>query len=230
MLLGRHRSWPDKEEKRRQKGAIRPKKVVDAFWMGNAMPNATIPSRPKYVPFELVSTARAHLIVAESPEVLSDHSIFTTEEAPLEFWAVVRDCRASVEETIINGIDTSHFRSTSHLMDRLSYRLASETIGLHLYVIGTEPFMWDVIKLAKQLGMNSDEYHLTHHGSQKRRVYCVHCKALTEGITTNIAVCSGCGARLFVRDHFSKRLAAFMGVQVDAEVAGEIPAVEEVYS
>jgi hypothetical protein len=33
-----------------------------------------------------------------------------------------------------------------------------------------------------------------------------------------------------VRDHFSRRLAAFMGVIVDAEVPGEIPAAEALTS
>jgi hypothetical protein len=33
-----------------------------------------------------------------------------------------------------------------------------------------------------------------------------------------------------VRDHFSRRLGAFMGVMVDAEAPGEIPAIEEVFA
>ena len=39
----------------------------------------------------------------------------------------------------------------------------------------------------------------------------------------NVTPCPGCGAQLFVRDHFSRRLAAFMGVKVDAEAPGEFP-------
>jgi hypothetical protein len=52
---------------------------------------------------------------------------------------------------------------------------------------------------------------------------------MNEDVATNIADCRGCGARLFVRDHFSRRLAAFMGVMVDAEVPGEVPEIEVVY-
>lgn len=189
----------------------------------------TIPSRPRYSPFALVPEARAHLIVAERSDALENQPIPAIDPTPLEFWAVSGDCRAPVGDSILNGVHTSHFRSTFHLLSRLSYRLAIETIGLHLYAIGTEPFIWDVVKLAKQFGMNSDEYHLTHRGSEKRRVYCIHCKTMTDDVTNNIAICAGCGASLLVRDHFSKRLAAFMGVQVDAEVAGEVPAIEEVY-
>jgi dimethylamine monooxygenase subunit C len=34
---------------------------------------------------------------------------------------------------------------------------------------------------------------------------------------------------LFVRDHYSRRLGAFQGVCVDAEVPGDVPAVEDLY-
>jgi dimethylamine monooxygenase subunit C len=202
---------------------------VEACRQETSMLTPTIPSRPRYSPFALVPEARAHLIVAERSDALEDQPIPAIDPAPLEFWAVSGDSRAPVGDSVLNGVHTSHFRSTSHLLSRLSYRLAIETIGFHLYAIGTESFIWDVAKLAKQFGMNSDEYHLTHRGSEKRRVYCIHCKTMTDDVTSNIAVCAGCGANLFVRDHFSKRLAAFMGVQVDAEVAGEVPAIEEVY-
>jgi len=45
-------------------------------------------------------------------------------------------------------------------------------------------------------------------------------------VAQNIVTCPSCEAALFVRDHFSRRLAAFMGVKVDAEVPGEIPEAE----
>jgi hypothetical protein len=61
-------------------------------------------------------------------------------------------------------------------------------------------------------------------------VFCNHCRTITEGVTTNVVACAGCNAALFVRDHFSKRLNAFAGVQVDAEAPGEIPAIEELYA
>jgi hypothetical protein len=33
-----------------------------------------------------------------------------------------------------------------------------------------------------------------------------------------------------VRDHYSRRLAAYMGVSADAEVPGELPPIRELYS
>jgi hypothetical protein len=49
---------------------------------------------------------------------------------------------------------------------------------------------------------------------------------MIEDATANIVACPGCGANLFVRDHFSRRLRAFMGVKADAEMPGELDAAE----
>lgn len=193
------------------------------------MSTPTILSRPKYRPFELAPVARSHLILAEHAEALPSLSPPAWPDAAIEFWAIVPDSRALGLQSVDHVIPTYHYRSASHLLDHLAHRLAREYVGLHLYAIGRESFIWDVAALARDKGMDRDEYHLTQRGSERRRVYCVHCRSFTENVSTNIVACSGCGAQLQVRDHFSQRLAAFMGVQVDAEVRGELPPIEEVY-
>ena len=193
------------------------------------MPSPTIRSRPKYAPFELVSPARSHLIISDCAENLPRISAPSVDDPPLEFWTIRPDSRSLGAQRDGDGIDNFHFRSAPHLFDQLSYRLGREHVGLHLYAIGTEAFIWDIAKIARQHGMDRDEYHLTHRGSENRRVYCVHCRAITEHVRTTVVNCSGCGAHLQVRDHFSQRLAAFMGFQVDAEVPGELPPIEEAY-
>jgi dimethylamine monooxygenase subunit C len=55
---------------------------------------------------------------------------------------------------------------------------------------------------------------------------CVHCKGITEDVTTNPARCSHCGLMLLVRDHYSRRIGAFQGVCIDAEVPGDVPSME----
>ncbi|MEI9901745.1 MAG: dimethylamine monooxygenase subunit DmmA family protein [Hyphomicrobium sp.] len=55
------------------------------------------------------------------------------------------------------------------------------------------------------------------------RVQCVHCKGFTENVVASPVKCAQCGLTLAVRDHYSRRYAAFIGVCVDAEVPGEIP-------
>jgi hypothetical protein len=85
------------------------------------------------------------------------------------------------------------------------------------------------MKIALEFNMNKDEIRAEQLGSLARRVYCVHCRATTENVRTNIVSCVGCSRWLLVRDHYSRRLAAYMGVMVDAEVPGVLPPVVEVF-
>ena len=102
-------------------------------------------------------------------------------------------------------------------------------MGMRLYVAGPEAFMGLVMKLAAEFNLNQDEIRAQECGSAARRVHCIHCRAATENVTTNIVECSGCRRWLIVRDHYSRRLAAYMGVMVDAEVPGERPPVRDVF-
>ena len=102
-------------------------------------------------------------------------------------------------------------------------------MGIRLYISGTEPFIWTVTNLALAFGVKEDEIQQELADSQARQIACVHCNALTYPVRNNIAPCAGCGRHLLVRDHFSRRLNAYMGVQVDAEVPGEIPEIVEVF-
>ena len=58
---------------------------------------------------------------------------------------------------------------------------------------------------------------------------CVHCKLTADAVTTSMYECEGCGNLLFVRDHYSRRLAAFQGVCVNAEDPTERPVAEDLY-
>jgi hypothetical protein len=55
----------------------------------------------------------------------------------------------------------------------------------------------------------------------------VHCKGITENVALDPFVCSHCGLSLYVRDHYSRRIAAFQGVNIDAEDPGLVPAAVE---
>ncbi len=114
-------------------------------------------------------------------------------------------------------------------MFRLRGTLATASMGTRLYAAGTEPFIGSVIQEALQAGIDYKSVITEHRGSAKRRVQCVHCKGFTENVTATPFVCSHCGLNLFVRDHYSRRLGAFQGVCVDAEVPGDVPAVEDLY-
>ena len=188
----------------------------------------TIKSRPVYLPLKLDPSGRRHLLLADSLRIPAE--VFASGTTPASFdehWTIVAN--SSAIPAADAEITAHSFRSEAHLLIALRRRLEEERMGLRLYLIGSEPFLWNVRKLASDFVMGTDEVHLHATGSAARRVFCNHCRTITARVTTNIAACAGCGARLFVRDHFSRHVNAFAGVQVDAEVPGELPAIREIY-
>jgi hypothetical protein len=121
------------------------------------------------------------------------------------------------------------FPTPATVMFRLKGVLQTATMGTRLYFTGTEPFMGLALKEALEAGIDHKSIVTEHRGSAKRRVQCVHCKGFTENVTTNPVKCGHCGLNLLVRDHYSRRLGAFQGVCIDAEVPGEAPAPEEIF-
>lgn len=106
---------------------------------------------------------------------------------------------------------------------RLEAILASATMGLRLYAAGAEPLIGSVVKAGMAHFIDPVSIRTEHRGSLRRRVQCVHCKGMTENVTTNPVTCAHCGLLLLVRDHYSRRLAAFQGVSINAECPDERP-------
>jgi DNA-directed RNA polymerase subunit RPC12/RpoP len=107
--------------------------------------------------------------------------------------------------------------------------LSGARMGTRIYAAGSETMIGLAVQLAQEFAMDPQAVLTEHRGTQARRVQCVHCKGFTENVTTNIVRCAHCGTNLLVRDHYSRRLAAFQGVCVDAEVPGELPEIVEVF-
>ena len=115
------------------------------------------------------------------------------------------------------------------LLPRLAQSFANARMGTRLYLAGTEGLIGQAMRLAMDAGIDHASIETEHRGSLARRLQCVHCKGITEDVTTQPAICAHCGLTLFVRDHYSRRIAAFQGVCIDAEVPGDVPPTEEVF-
>jgi hypothetical protein len=188
-------------------------------------------SRPVYGPIGPDAGGRRHLLVVDGPSVPPEGLKAELGAFP-NIWTVTRDGRSPSSAFVAvdpNKGGAHAFRSVALLLDALKFRLARETMGFRLYAIGSETFLADVGAVGALAGLGRSEMAFSHAGSLARRVYCVHCRTMTEGVTDSVFTCSGCGVSLFVRDHFSARLAAFQGVQVDAEIPGELPPIETLY-
>jgi predicted RNA-binding Zn-ribbon protein involved in translation (DUF1610 family) len=176
-----------------------------------------IKSRPIYHPLRLDPSGSRHLAVSDQ-----DPFPFAAFEAPLQ------DVETWLVSSVPAGTHTN-FPDAPSLLAALEARLHQEAAGFRLYAVGTESFIWDAANIARHAGMTEEEVFLAQAGSLRRRVYCTHCKAMIENVTTNLVPCQDCGATLFVRDHFSRRLAAFMGIQADAEEPGVLPPLQTLY-
>lgn len=194
------------------------------------MSDQGIKSRPRYQPIKLDASGRHHLMVVDGADVPQEALAEGVTPSAFEVWTVARKSAVPACAAMDEAAGAVRpFRSVAHLFSALEERLARETMGLRLYAVGPEPFLWDAYGIADKAGLGRQEMAFAQTGPKARRIFCVHCRDVMEGVTTSIVTCAGCGASLFVRDHFSRRLAAFMGVQVDAEVPGDVPEAEELY-
>ncbi|MGE8407412.1 MAG: dimethylamine monooxygenase subunit DmmA family protein [Pseudomonas sp.] len=123
------------------------------------------------------------------------------------------------------GLDV--FASNQQLLDALRDHLGAAHMGTRLYLSGSESFIGTAMQAANAVDLNRDEVLREHSGTLVRRVWCAHCDTYIENVTQRVFVCPGCQLTLVVRDHYSRRLAAFQGIKADGEVPGELPAAEE---
>lgn len=121
------------------------------------------------------------------------------------------------------------FRCASYAtaQPRLKRIFADAHMGLQIYLTGTEGLMGQAQRDAMEAGLPHSAVQTEFRGSTVRRVQCVHCKGITENVRTDPFKCSHCGLNLFVRDHYSRRHAAFQGVNIDAEDPGQVPPAVE---
>jgi len=192
------------------------------------MMQSQITSRPRYSELVAEDTAGAHLLIVEGDtlaagQVAALAAAFAPVVARLQTWLV------SAPATALAPGKVCKLQSVEEATAALKHMDEGFGIADRLYLQGTEPFMWMLAAAATRAGLSPTQIRMQHAGSLKRRVWCTHCHQTTENVTTNIATCAGCGRELLVRDHFSRRLGAFMGVMVDAEAPGEVPQREEVF-
>lgn len=113
--------------------------------------------------------------------------------------------------------------------EHLAPLLQSAQMGVQVYLAGTEGLMGQAETAATRAGISVASIQSEHRGATGRRMQCVHCKGFTEDVTTDPFVCGHCGLNLFVRDHYSRRLAAFQAVCIDAEDPGNVPPQKALY-
>jgi hypothetical protein len=197
-----------------------------------------IKSKPVYAPLSADLGGRYHLMLGRGPgaaallRVLSEIRGAAVPALQKTRVLLVPDAGAPLTTVAFEHLGlglVSLFADTASLLDAFRLVLGESLMGTRLYVAGPESFIGLAMKIALEFDLNKDEIRAEEVGTLARRVYCVHCRATTENVRTNVVTCNGCARWLLVRDHYSRRLAAYMGVMVDAEAPGELPPIKETY-
>ena len=194
----------------------------------------SIKSRPVYATLE-PRPGKAHIAIAdgEGADALGElldkapdragmlaamHILYTPGPNGTDLWAKVQGFGAA---------QSYRAPTIPAMLPRLSKVVAEAHMGTQFYVTGTEGLMGQAEREIMMTGLPFAAIQKEHRGSTLRRVQCVHCKGITENVALDPFVCSHCGLNLFVRDHYSRRIAAFQGVNIDAEDPGHVPASVE---
>jgi dimethylamine monooxygenase subunit C len=197
---------------------------------------AGIKSRPEYKGLNIDPHAKRHLFVleGEGASALTDQAEATSrgflEKAEVLYLAAGAAPKAY--DAMLSGLRPDIFwqaPTLQPLLFRLRACLDQARMGTRLYIAGTEGFIGQVMQVALELGIDFHSIRTEHRGSTARRVQCVHCKGITDEVRTSPFTCSHCGLSLLVRDHYSRRLGAFQGVNIDAEEPGTAPEPEELF-
>jgi hypothetical protein len=197
-----------------------------------------IKSKPIYAPLQADARGRYHLMlgmgVGAAPllRVIAEMRVAAAQSLKNTRVLFVPDTGAAGEIAQFKAAavgDVRAFAGTPALLEQFRAILGESLMGTRLYVAGPENFIGLVMKIALEFNLNKDEIRAEECGTLARRVYCIHCRTTTENVRTNIVRCDDCERWLLVRDHYSRRLAAYMGVMVDAEAPGELPPLKEVF-
>ena len=191
-----------------------------------------IKSRPKYATLEPDPFAKFNLVLADGDGFHAAVRLLERADRQFRSRTVILCVGAGQAAGRLRDLQVDRIHllpTTATLLVRLDRFLDTAKMGIRLYVAGIEGLIGQVIQHAESFGIDHKSVVTEHCGSLARRIQCVHCKGITENVTTNIARCGHCGIDLLVRDHYSRRYAAFMAVSVDAEAPGNVPAIEEVF-
>lgn len=197
---------------------------------------AGIKSRPVYGGLNVDSNARRHLFALEGEGALAlvDQAAMAGPDflKAADILYAASGSKAEDHDRKLAALEADSLwvaPTIPVLLNRFNVMLGQAKMGTRIYIAGTEGFIGQAMQLALNHGVDHASIHCEHRGSAARRVQCVHCKGITGDVKTSPFTCSHCGLTLLVRDHYSRRIGAFQGVNIDAEEPGTAPPPEELF-
>ncbi|WP_063497979.1 dimethylamine monooxygenase subunit DmmA family protein [Paraburkholderia phytofirmans] len=169
------------------------------------------PSLPRYQALRICEEARQHIVVVQADALTKIAAFIATLPAAPDVSVLLIQ-----GDTSATARRASFFPTHDALERHLLATLDRAAIGLRLYVCGDEAFIWRIRRLAVEAGMLAEEIS-AELDATPRAVYCVHCSASHVYDALPEVECIGCGINLGVRQHFSQRVGAYLGVCADPD-------------
>lgn len=191
----------------------------------------SIKSRPVYGTLEPQAGA-AHMFIVDGEGANAVLDLARRAPSMMQLAHIVYITRGTDFAAALKALNPAQFYegpTYGAALPRIRRSLADAKMGLQVYLAGTEGLMGQAMNEAVIAGIPHTAIQTEHRGATARRMQCVHCKGITEDVETDPFVCSHCGLNLFVRDHYSRRIAAFQGVCIDAEDPGNVPVQKGIY-
>lgn len=193
----------------------------------------SIRSRPLYGTLSATS-ATSHLCIADAAGGAALLNLFGNAPSGFAERAEIDYVPGAEDHTdALRALGPARFHTSptvQALLPRLERHFERMHMGTQVYLAGSETLIGLAMKCGMEAGLDFEAMQTEHRGTLARRVQCVHCKGITEGVTTQPATCAHCGLLLLVRDHYSRRHAAFQGVNINAEDPSDVPPKEEIFS
>ena len=192
----------------------------------------TILSRPVYGTLSPVS-APSHLFIADAEG--AGAILDLASDAPADFFDSAEICYvpgADDHSSALESLHPARFHSSPSIQamhSRIVRIFERMAMGTQIYLAGSESLIGIAMQAGMAAGLDYQAMQTEHRGTLARRVQCVHCKGITENVTTQPVTCAHCGLLLLVRDHYSRRIAAFQGVNINAEDPSDVPQKEEIF-
>ncbi len=202
--------------------------------MSESLIEESILSRPTYGTLKIVP-GLAHYFLADASG--AECVIRVVQELPRDIMEKVHILYVPTpgEAALITSLYAlgatrfEHFPTIEEAVSKLGDWLSDAKMGSQLYLAGTEGLVGLGVAKGEACGLDHTAVQCEHRGSLARRVQCVHCKTMIEDVTTQPVKCPSCDLLLLVRDHYSRRLAAFQGVCINAEDPSEEIEIKEVF-
>jgi hypothetical protein len=178
-------------------------------------------SKPRYQTLVPVPEHPHHLLIADT-DGLSRARILHAELQEARTLLLVG---MPSDKSGMEAVD-QQYATQEALTEQLPGLITGLPAGILCYLFGRESFIWPTITQLQALGLAREQCLAERCGPLVRDVVCTHCKQRICDVGENMVNCDGCGRLLWNYDHFSARLGAYMGFEVNAECPDDIPPKE----